>query len=480
MDSKAAVRPVAGNRKKQRNSSLDIIRIAAFLMVFFTHFFLYSGFYEIDMVGAQAFFMSVVRCFGISCIPLYLFLSGYLMKEKELNSKYYSGIKRVLLTYFFASGLCYLYDCYADEEAPEIYGFFKGLLGFRSADYSWYVEMYIGLFLLIPFLNIIWNNLQNKKQRIILIVTFAFLTLVPQNLNVFVFNVENWWQQPSLSNDFMHIFPKWWAIIYPITYYFIGCYIREYGIKINKWLNVALIIVTALAFGGYCYYRSTPGKFLKGTWQTNTSVFVVLLGVLIFALILNADIKIRSPFLRSFCTKIAGLSLGAYIVSCVSDEMLYTHIKTSMDITQLNFSYILITAPLSLLISLFFAFIINLLTKLILNTSSLISGALSRLLSPAKNKEPEKSPEARRPVKPSGTSQRPRPQQPARPRQQTGAAAQHRSARPVPRNDSNAYMKAEAPVPEGQYKKHDSSFDGAEEVINVVEDDDLNVPYRWV
>ena len=40
---------------------------------------------------------------------------------------------------------------------------FWNIVNFQQ--YSWYVNMYIGLFILIPFLNTIWQNLKTEKQK---------------------------------------------------------------------------------------------------------------------------------------------------------------------------------------------------------------------------------------------------------------------------------------------------------------------------
>ena len=93
--------------------------------------------------------------------------------------------------------------------------------------------MYIGLFLLIPFLNIIYNNLKSQKHKQILVWTLFCLTILPSMFNIFNFETSHWWAVPSSSDIFSKIVPAWWINFYPITYYFVGCYLREYGLKIK-------------------------------------------------------------------------------------------------------------------------------------------------------------------------------------------------------------------------------------------------------
>ena len=81
---------------KRRNPALDITRILAFLCVVGIHFFLNNNFYNIPVRGLPMAGMISVRCFCMICVPLFLMLSGYLLKEKTLSRKYYSRIIYIL------------------------------------------------------------------------------------------------------------------------------------------------------------------------------------------------------------------------------------------------------------------------------------------------------------------------------------------------------------------------------------------------
>lgn len=454
-------------RKKERNVSLDIIRIIAFSMVVYTHFFMYTGFYKMEIVGTQAFWMSVVRCNGISCIPMFLFLTGYLMKERTLSGKYYKGLRNTLVTYMLASAACYIFDCNYAQEEMSFTGYLKGLLGFTSADYSWYIEMYIGLFLMIPFLNIIWKNLTEKKHRIILIASLFFLTVAPQVVNTFAIGVEGWWQQPSMSEEYFLIIPEWWVRLLPFTCYFTGCYIREYGVKINRWLNLILIFATSIGFGAYSYYRSTPGIFLRGNWQNNASPFVFLLAFLIFVFIINLNLKVTSTAVKKISSTVAELSLGAYLVSCIFDQIVYDRLN---EITQnaVPFSYLWFVAPLIISLSLLTAFVINLITKLILKIDSGIELLISKLIPGKKKAEAAEMPE--KPERPQRAEGRERPK----------AAPPARAPRQAAARPAAPAQRAPAAPSQDVYKKRINTYeDDAEEVIVVIEDKEYSAPvYR--
>lgn len=375
------------NAPRQRNSSVDLIRILAFCNVVLTHFFLFTGFYNTKMVGRAALVMAIVRSFAVTCVPLFMIMTGFLMNKKQLSVKYYSGLKPTLGAYFYASIICYIYNCLHGDVPMSIFGFTKDLFNFSAAKYSWYIEMYIGLFMLIPFLNIIWNSLPSKKHRLALVGTFCFLVMAPQSLNIFAFGVEGWWKQPSMSNAFVNIFPDYWLDIYPIMYYFIGCYIKEYGIKMNRWLNLFLIGAVTVFLGGYSYYRSTPGYFLKGGWQNYGSVILACLTILIFVFILNLNVNFKSTRLQKWSRKLADLCLAAYLVSFAVDSVIYEVLNKLLPTSVARFKCIMIVVPLSIVLSFILAFVINKATKISISGLSKITQLIGRAYASVKAKK---------------------------------------------------------------------------------------------
>lgn len=375
------------NVPKKRNGSVDIVRILAFCNVVLTHFFIFSGFYETEMVGSTALIMSVIRSFGITCVPLFMLMTGFLMNKKQLSAKFYSGLKPTLGAYFYASIVCYIYNCLQADETMSVAGFTKDLFSFSAAKYSWYIEMYIGLFMLIPFLNIIWNNLPSKKYRLALIGTFCFLVMAPQSFNIFAFDVEGWWKQPSMSNVFTQIFPDYWTDLYPIMYYFIGCYIKEYGIKINKWLNLVLIGGFTVFLGYYCYYRSSPGYFLKGGWQKYSSMLLAALAILIFVFILNLNVKFRSSQSKKWSRTVADLCLAAYLVSFAVDSVIYGVFNELVTTTEERYKWMVLVVPISIVISLALAFVINIVTRISIKGLTEITNLIGKAFASLKPKK---------------------------------------------------------------------------------------------
>ena len=160
---------------KKRNINIDLIKCIAVFSVISVHFFLNNGFYN-KIVDSSGMYIGVFfRTLFMICVPLFLLSTGYLMKDKSLNKKYYFGISRVLIIYLIDAIIYLGYKSIYYNDSFSIKHIVSSILKF-DIGYSWYIEMYIGLFLLIPFLNLIYNNLNSKKQKQILIITMLLLT----------------------------------------------------------------------------------------------------------------------------------------------------------------------------------------------------------------------------------------------------------------------------------------------------------------
>ena len=207
---------------KKRDSSLDILRIIAVFTVLSVHFFLHNGFYSQTIEGTPMYVAVVMRTLFSVCVPLFMLLTGYLMSKKELSKKYYSGITKTLVVFVISTLACMIYKNIAQGDVFDLKSFILGTLDFTGSNYSWYIEMYIGLFLLTPFLNLAYGKLKNKKQKQVLLVTAVFLTIIPSLFNIFNFGSLDWWTNPTSSDEFQKLVPSWWQGFYPVAYYLRG------------------------------------------------------------------------------------------------------------------------------------------------------------------------------------------------------------------------------------------------------------------
>lgn len=348
---------------KQRNPAMDVVRCFALFCVISIHFFMNTEFYDVTVSGFPMFCLVSARCFFMICVPLFLVLSGYLLSSKKLSKAYYGKILQTVGIYLLASLFCAAYTFFFDRENFSFAGSILGLFSFTTAQYSWYVEMYIGLFLLIPFLNVMYNGMPGQKQKKLLVLTFLILTTLPTIINIWQpFNLR-WWKTPSISDKYNAFIPDWWQGIYPLTFYFIGCYLREFPLKLKRSYQLLLIVLVFLVNGIFNYYRMHGVVFKSESWNTYRSVPVTLLTVLVFSYLSSGDYSSMSNRFRKVLAKVSEWSLGAYLCSWVFDTAFYPILLQAEPTTVKRILYFPIIVPCVYVCSVLASAILNLLYK---------------------------------------------------------------------------------------------------------------------
>ncbi|WP_278627199.1 acyltransferase family protein [Thomasclavelia cocleata] len=73
--------------KNLRNHNIDFIKTIASFCVVFVHFFLNMGFYNLDYVNNIGLLSFVLKNIVVTCIPLFMIVTGYLMNKKTATKK---------------------------------------------------------------------------------------------------------------------------------------------------------------------------------------------------------------------------------------------------------------------------------------------------------------------------------------------------------------------------------------------------------
>lgn len=308
---------------QNRNPAMDILRIVAVLCVISIHFFYHTGYYSTTADNVPMYFATVLRTLFSVCVPLFMILSGFLLCNKTLKKGYYSGIRKTIIVYILVAIACMIYKSIVGSYTLTPLTFFTGILDFTGANYSWYIEMYIGLFLLVPFLNIIYKNLDSRKQKNILLITLIAITILPSLFNEFRFDSLEWWANPASNTETQKLIPSWWVGIYPITYYFTGCYIREYGTKIKNIYLIIALVVAVFGFGTFNFYRCYGMPFSTSNYVYWYGIEPYVMSVLIFLIISKLKLENINVKTKFVLWKISDLVLGTYLLSFIFDAIYY-------------------------------------------------------------------------------------------------------------------------------------------------------------
>ncbi len=308
---------------KKRDINLDLIRCVAIFCLLSAHFFLNSGFYSVIVIGWKMYIMTTIRTMSMMCVPLFLLLTGYLMCKKELSAKYYKGIIRILMIHGICTILHFLYRHFFQNMPIDFKTVFLGM--FANTGYSWYIGLYIGLFCLIPFLNLIYNGLDARWKKRTLILTLVGLTAMP-----------------SFGNYFVRTMPDSFLGMYPITYYFIGAYIREYNKDWNKWACFSIFCIVTLINSFVNIIISYNKGFVWTALADWGGIENTLSATLLFVFLKKINLE-RCPKAAAVCMmKISEWSLGMYLLSWIFDQYAYPKLTTAVSVIDERWKFYIV------------------------------------------------------------------------------------------------------------------------------------------
>ena len=297
---------------QKRLSGLDLLKVMAVLSVISIHSIGNLNVLDMNMQGAKAFIILVFRYLVMSCVPLFLMITGFLQGRKTIDRKFYKGLLPILASYWFIAALGAIYNMSQDSSLTWQNAVLS-VLNFTANNYSWYVEMFIGLFLLIPFLNIGYNALQTKKKKQILLAVLFLLTVAPTILTVF--------QTASQSYD---ILPRYWMEFYPITYYLLGRYIAEFRPQPNKIYCVAGALLSSVIQVIIVFLKADGGAYVPWVLNGFYSVSSFLTALFLFLAFYQYETKKKA--VSFILTAIAVSSLDIYLFSNLMEKLIYPHI----------------------------------------------------------------------------------------------------------------------------------------------------------
>ncbi|MBR0514249.1 MAG: acyltransferase family protein [Clostridia bacterium] len=282
----------------QRSVGIDILKCFGALFVMGIHEYFYIGYYERPSQNLDMVVLTAIYVVMLSCVPIFILSTGYLMSKKKYSKDYFRNWFRYLVTYFivFFMGQIAMKIKYGADLS------ITSILRSVSIYDNGYMAMFFGLYLLIPALNMIYSAADTMKKKMLLILGTVFLTI----------------GQSILGN----IFTRYWVCLAPIAYYFVGSFLREYEIKISPRKGVAILIVLVFLETVYCHFYSTDLINKEFFWNTytnyeNTYYIIPTFCITVIFSIMIINISKVSELWKKIVRKISSCTLEIFLLHSV-------------------------------------------------------------------------------------------------------------------------------------------------------------------
>lgn len=252
----------------------------------------------------------------------------------------------VLVSYVFISVITIFFRIHYMGEHLSIVQWILKITDFTAINYAWYIEMWVGLFLLTPFLNILWKNIETKRHKIILILTFYLLSALPDMFNRYG----------------VHLFPGYWEATNPLAFYFIGEFIREYQPQLNRG-RLLLAILGCCLINPLFNFLFVRGHSMIQVIGDGNGVVGIPLAAMVFMLLYK--VEVRGTWLRKTMESISKVSLDMYLVSYMFDLAAYAYLRPYINLDpEQSIIWFFVAVPIVFVESYIFALIKSQLFKL--------------------------------------------------------------------------------------------------------------------
>ena len=300
--------------RRPRQSNLELFRIILMLFIIAGHYVINSNIMaslQNDTVNANTIFLGGVSAFGKICINCFVLITGYFMCKSNITLKKF--LKFVLEVMFYYTIIYILFCIFgvADFSAKE---FFTRIIPIKSIG-SDFTSAYIILFLCIPFINILVNNMK-KYQHLSLLAILLFTYTILGNLP---------WVQVSFN------YVSWFFVIY-----LIGSYIRIYpgkhsnNTRLWAYISFILFVTAILSVILSLIIRQSRNNFsIYYFTRDSNKILAVLCSISFFMLFKNLKIKYNH-----FINYIAASTFGVLLIHAsgyiMTDWLWNKTLKTSL------------------------------------------------------------------------------------------------------------------------------------------------------
>ena len=273
---------------KKRELNLELLRIIGMLAIVIFHFSDWGGLLKINIaISPNKLLGEFINIGGSFGNDIFILISGYFLVNSKFKTK---KLLKIVLEILFYSILMYIVCVSFGIVEYNIYDVKRSIFPI-SYNMYWFATLYVVIYLLSPFINLVVNNINKKQHLTLIIVLGIFISVIPSILidsNIF-------------SDNFIRF----------IFLYIIAAYIKKYSKTYNKKNVLVLIIFSILTLFAISFIYTQLGIDEYITIYNNmTSVPMLLLTISTFVFFKDLKVNNESKIIPFF----AKASFAVYLI----------------------------------------------------------------------------------------------------------------------------------------------------------------------
>lgn len=313
--------------KRERNCSLDLLRIISMLMILTLHY-LGKG----NALAVQSNMRYIVWFMEIACmisVNLYVLISGYFLIDSKFKIKKFIKLWIEVLFYSITMFIVAIISC---KGIPS-YGIGATFLPISLKIY-WFITVYLLMYLLSPYLNILIKGMNQKSHTLLIAI------------NVFIFSV----MVLILPEGALLDITNGYGIIWFIILYLVAAYIRKYldNFKPKKiyliliYIFITLICMLSKTIGSNVFSNSTEILTRIDRIYQYNSVLTFISSLCVFFIFKGLNIKGKN--ISKFIGTVASCTFAVYLIheNVYMRETLYKGIFNSLKYAESGILYFIL------------------------------------------------------------------------------------------------------------------------------------------
>ena len=298
------------NEKTPRQMGIELLRILSMFMAVILHILGRGGILaNLAPLSAEyhvAWFLEIAFFCAVNCFAL---ITGYVSANSKFN---FSRLMTLWMQIIFYSILIFSVYFIFTQNPATAQDILTALFPV-SMTAHWYVTAYFGMFLFIPIFNKLIHALTKRQFKTMIILLVLVFSIWPTIAGTDLFHLENGYSCAWL-----------------IVLYFIGAYMRMYGLwqslKKREIFFIYLLSVFAV-WTSKIIIQMFPNNLINVDFLLSyTSPFILLSAVALLALF--ARLKIKNKFSLSLIGFFAPLSFGVYLIH--TSPLVFNHVLNGL------------------------------------------------------------------------------------------------------------------------------------------------------
>lgn len=304
---------------KERDYSLDFLRLTAMLLVVMIHYSNYYCRYLEDVHSVS--FGGAILYNGLAriSVPVFFMLSGALMLNQDVNmEKLKKKILRFLLVLIFWTAFYFVWDILYMDKSFEL----ENIVGWifePTKPHLWFMYAIIALYIALPFAKILVDHMGEKEENLFIVLWLFFsggAYLLQVILSLLDLNVSLIYSVPIVQGS------------YYLGYFVVGniLYNRiRKGSKISSGKMWALYgITTGINIVGTFVMSYRENVYFEDFFAYR-NVLVELSAVAVFVLAIQ-KVSVRSEKMKLWLRKLSPCLFGVYLIHILFYNILLTNV----------------------------------------------------------------------------------------------------------------------------------------------------------